>query len=141
VLRLWQAAYAAIFSIHALELAFRPPARFPDLFVVLNLTLSAAIFGLAYLWSLTRLVEEAWAMAGLASQPPARSAPSTLPRRLSPANSIDRQPSPARSPRQYMDRMPSDSFRQASFLGKDSDAESVGSSASRARRRRPVPSR
>lgn len=52
-------------GIHLLELIASPPAHLPDLFVVLNLTLSAGIFGLVWLWSLKRQIQEGWALIGL----------------------------------------------------------------------------
>ncbi|KAK9897791.1 glycosyltransferase family 57 protein [Cystobasidium minutum MCA 4210] len=48
-----------------LEATITPPPHLPDLFVVLNVVWSCAIFGLGWLWSLTRLVEEAWGLIGL----------------------------------------------------------------------------
>ncbi|KAG0146799.1 hypothetical protein CROQUDRAFT_43829 [Cronartium quercuum f. sp. fusiforme G11] len=60
--------YASIALIHFGELMIPAPQRFPDLYVVLNLTLSFAIFSLSYLWSLVRLVQEGWGLVGLTSQ-------------------------------------------------------------------------
>lgn len=48
-----------------LEATITPPPHLPDLFAVLNVVWSCAIFGLGWLWSLTRLVEEAWGLVGL----------------------------------------------------------------------------
>jgi len=59
-----QVVYSAIAILHALEAVATPPAHLPDLFVVLNVELCAAVFGLSFLWSLTRLAEESWALVG-----------------------------------------------------------------------------
>lgn len=48
-----------------LDAIITPPTHLPDLFTVLNLVWSCGIFGLGWLWSLTRLVEEAWGLVGL----------------------------------------------------------------------------
>ncbi|KAL8276265.1 hypothetical protein RQP46_011339 [Phenoliferia psychrophenolica] len=58
------ASYAVAFLIHALELVAAPPAHLPDLFVVLNLTVSAGVFALGFLWASKRLVQEGWAAVG-----------------------------------------------------------------------------
>ena len=44
-----------------------PPARYPDLYVILNVLLSFGVFGMAWLWSLKKLLEAAWAVGGLSS--------------------------------------------------------------------------
>ena len=49
------------------EILFNPPASLPDLYPVLNVLLSAGIFGLSWLWSIKRLVEISWAMGPLGS--------------------------------------------------------------------------
>ncbi|KZT73712.1 glycosyltransferase family 57 protein [Daedalea quercina L-15889] len=51
--------------LHLLELFFSPPARYPDLFPVLNVLLSTPVFGLVWLWSIRRSVEVSWALGGL----------------------------------------------------------------------------
>jgi alpha-1,3-glucosyltransferase len=51
-----------------LELLIKSPARYPDLFPVLNVLLSTPIFGLTWLWSIKRGVEVSWAMGGLGSR-------------------------------------------------------------------------
>jgi alpha-1,3-glucosyltransferase len=60
-----QSIYSAIALLHLAEILFTPPARYPDLFPVLNALLCSGVFGLAYLWSLKRLVELSWAMGSL----------------------------------------------------------------------------
>lgn len=57
--------YATIFILHTLELLYTPPARYPDLFPVLNALVCAGVFGLAWLWSIKRLVELTWVMGDL----------------------------------------------------------------------------
>ncbi|KAG8887278.1 Glucosyltransferase-like protein [Tulasnella sp. 332] len=59
------AVYAGIASLHAGESIFTPPARYPDLFPVLNVLLSGTVFGLAWLWGMKKQLEEGWAIAGL----------------------------------------------------------------------------
>jgi alpha-1,3-glucosyltransferase len=54
-----------MFLLHALESLASPPPHLPDLFPVLNLTLSAGVLGLAWLWATKRLTQEAWALGGL----------------------------------------------------------------------------
>jgi hypothetical protein len=62
-----QLAYAVALTLHMVEILFRPPASLPDLYTVLNILLSAGIFGLSWLWSIKRLVEISWAMGPLGS--------------------------------------------------------------------------
>ena len=57
----------AALVLHVAEVFFIPPASLPDLYPVLNVLLSAGIFGLAWLWSIRRLVEISWAMGSLGS--------------------------------------------------------------------------
>lgn len=72
-------AYSAAAVIQVAELLITPPTRYPDLFPVLNALLSAGVFGLAYLWSLKRLVEISWAMGTIrTSTITSTSAPSSL---------------------------------------------------------------
>ena len=61
----FQVVYAAIFVLHLLELVVTPPARYPDLFPVLNVLVSTPVFGLIWLWSIKRSVEVSWAISGL----------------------------------------------------------------------------
>lgn len=57
--------HTAIIILHLLELVVTPPARYPDLFPVLNVLICTPIFGLIWLWSIKRLVEVSWAISGL----------------------------------------------------------------------------
>ncbi|OSX59916.1 glycosyltransferase family 57 protein [Postia placenta MAD-698-R-SB12] len=54
--------------LHILEALFTPPARYPDLFPVLNVLVSTPVFGLVWLWSVRRGVEAGWALGGLGSK-------------------------------------------------------------------------
>lgn len=45
----------------------RPPARYPDLFPVLNVLISTPVFGLIWLWSIKCGVEVGWALGGWSS--------------------------------------------------------------------------
>jgi len=59
--------------LHTAEILFVPPTSLPDLYPVLNVLLSAGIFGLSWLWSIRRIVEITWAMGPLgSSDQPAR---------------------------------------------------------------------
>lgn len=51
--------------LHLLEMVVTPPARYPDLFPVLNVLVSTPVFGLIWLWSIKRGVQVSWAIAGL----------------------------------------------------------------------------
>ncbi|ORX35940.1 glucosyltransferase [Kockovaella imperatae] len=64
--------YLCIAVLHLPDLfptAVLAPGRFPDLFIVLNVLLSFGVFGLAWLWSLKRMFEIAWAIAGSSIDP------------------------------------------------------------------------
>jgi hypothetical protein len=65
------AIYFGAFLILFLETFTVPPAHLPDIFVVLNVLLSCAVFGLGWLWGLMRLVLEAWSLIGLGMTAPA----------------------------------------------------------------------
>lgn len=54
--------------IHLLPALTTPPARFPDLYIVLNVLVSSAVFGAAWLWGALKLVEGAWALGMLQSK-------------------------------------------------------------------------
>jgi alpha-1,3-glucosyltransferase len=57
--------HIAIILLHLLELTITPPARYPDLFPVLNVLICTPVFGLIWLWSIKRSVEVSWAISGL----------------------------------------------------------------------------
>ncbi|KAL6304343.1 glucosyltransferase [Sparassis latifolia] len=59
------AVYSACAFLHILELLVSPPARFPDLFAVLNVLVSTPVFALAWLWSIKHGVQTGWALGGL----------------------------------------------------------------------------
>jgi len=50
--------------LHLLEMVVTPPARYPDLFPVLNILVSTPVFGLIWLWSIKRGIQVSWAIAG-----------------------------------------------------------------------------
>lgn len=83
--------YLAMGLIHLGEWALAPPDRLPDLYIVLNLTLSFVIFSLSYLWGLVRLVEEAWALVGFSGGVAAIVEPTA------PVNRIQRRSPPSSS--------------------------------------------
>lgn len=60
-----QITYSLILGLHILESVANPPTHLPDLFVVLNLTLSAAVYGLAFLWGSKRSLQEGWSVVGM----------------------------------------------------------------------------
>jgi len=51
--------------LHLLEMVVTPPARYPDLFPVLNVLISTPVFGLIWLWSIKRGIQVSWAITGL----------------------------------------------------------------------------
>ncbi|KAG9123251.1 Glucosyltransferase-like protein [Ceratobasidium sp. 392] len=58
-------AYAALASIHMLEAVFPAPTRYPDLFPVLNVLLSASVFGAAWVAvGGIMMFRSAWATGG-----------------------------------------------------------------------------
>ena len=57
--------YCTISVVLFLDSLATPPTHLPDLFIVLNVILSCGIFGVGWLWSLSRLLEEAWGLVGL----------------------------------------------------------------------------
>ncbi|KZV73762.1 glycosyltransferase family 57 protein [Peniophora sp. CONT] len=57
--------YAACAVLHIAELLVPPPARYPDLYPVLNVLVSTPVFGLAWLWSIKSIIEARWAVGGL----------------------------------------------------------------------------
>ncbi|KAH9841629.1 glycosyltransferase family 57 protein [Rhodofomes roseus] len=69
--------HAGCLVLHVLELLFSPPARYPDLFPVLNVLLSTPVFGLAWLWSIRRGVEVSWALGGLGPSSGSGTVPNT----------------------------------------------------------------
>ena len=63
-----QAIYTGIALLHlpdTFPFLLPPPERYPDLYIVLNVLLSFAVFSAAWLWGVKRLVEGAWAIGGL----------------------------------------------------------------------------
>lgn len=50
--------------LHMAETLISPPARYPDLFPVLNVLVSAGVFTSVWLWSIKRGVEIAWTLSG-----------------------------------------------------------------------------
>ncbi|TEB40059.1 ALG6, ALG8 glycosyltransferase [Coprinellus micaceus] len=59
--------HLAAIGLHLLELVIPAPARYPDLFPVLNVLICTPVFGLAWLWSLKCGVEVGWALGGYSS--------------------------------------------------------------------------
>jgi alpha-1,3-glucosyltransferase len=60
-----QVVYLGCALLHLLEFAYRPPARYPDLFPVLNVLISTPIFLFAWLWSIKSIIEARWTVGGL----------------------------------------------------------------------------
>ncbi|OBZ71341.1 Dolichyl pyrophosphate Man9GlcNAc2 alpha-1,3-glucosyltransferase [Grifola frondosa] len=71
------AIYSACAALHLLELLVAPPARFPDLFPVLNVLVSTPVFVLTWLWSIKRGVEVGWALGGLGTRADKAAKPSS----------------------------------------------------------------
>jgi alpha-1,3-glucosyltransferase len=59
--------YLGCALLHLLELVYPPPARYPDLFPVLNVLLSTPIFLFTWLWSIKSIIEAGWTAGGLSS--------------------------------------------------------------------------
>ncbi|KAG5635041.1 hypothetical protein H0H81_012625 [Sphagnurus paluster] len=59
------AVYSAAALLHVLELVVSPPARYPDIYAVLNVLVCTPVFVLALLWSAKSGVEVGWALGGL----------------------------------------------------------------------------
>ncbi|KAI0304350.1 ALG6, ALG8 glycosyltransferase family-domain-containing protein [Multifurca ochricompacta] len=57
--------YLGCTLLHLLEFVYRPPARYPDLFVVLNVLLSTPVFFFTWLWSIKSIIEARWTVGGL----------------------------------------------------------------------------
>lgn len=66
-----QVVSVACITLHLLEFVIRPPARYPDLFPVLNVLISTPVFGLVWLWSIRSGIEVGWAIVGLGGGNPA----------------------------------------------------------------------
>lgn len=66
-----QIVSVACVTLHVLEFVIRPPARYPDLFPVLNVLISTPVFGLVWLWSIKSGIEVGWAIVGLGGGNPA----------------------------------------------------------------------
>jgi alpha-1,3-glucosyltransferase len=56
--------YVSMISWHILEACVQPPADKPDLWVVLNVLIGASAFGLAYLWTTSNLIVQAYRLSG-----------------------------------------------------------------------------
>ncbi|KXN88065.1 putative dolichyl pyrophosphate Man9GlcNAc2 alpha-1,3-glucosyltransferase [Leucoagaricus sp. SymC.cos] len=61
------ATYTAVTALHLMEFVMDPPARYPDIYPVLNVFISTPIFILAWLWSIKCGIEVGWAAGGLGS--------------------------------------------------------------------------
>ncbi|KAF9077817.1 glucosyltransferase [Rhodocollybia butyracea] len=57
-------AYMAIIFLHLLEPIIIPPARYPDLFPVLNVLVSTPVFVCLWLWSIKCCIQVSWAVTG-----------------------------------------------------------------------------
>ncbi|KAL1710999.1 glycosyltransferase family 57 protein [Schizophyllum commune] len=57
--------YVAAGGLHLLELIVSPPARYPDLFPVLNVLVSTPVFASAWLWSIVSMIRVGWAIGPL----------------------------------------------------------------------------
>jgi alpha-1,3-glucosyltransferase len=57
--------YLGCALLHLLEFAYRPPARYPDLFPVLNVLVSTPVFLFTWLWSIKSIIEAGWTAGGL----------------------------------------------------------------------------
>ena len=94
-----QGVSVACITLHFLEFVIRPPARYPDLFPVLNVLVSTPVFGLVWLWSVKSGIEVGWAIVGLGGRNPAgaRSNQSSRPTSSSSAANLAPTTSPKKS--------------------------------------------
>jgi alpha-1,3-glucosyltransferase len=70
VLILLQTAYMAIALIHTLEAFIPPPTRYPDLYPVLNVLVSASVFGATWISvGGIMMLQSAWATGGFDAGP------------------------------------------------------------------------
>lgn len=51
------ATYAAMIFYHVIDFMFDPPAKYPDLWVILNIAISFAAFGYTWLWLIYKIVK------------------------------------------------------------------------------------
>ena len=85
-----------------MELLIQPPARYPDLFPVLNVLVSTPVFGLVWLWSIKSGIEVGWAVVGLGGGNPAaprsntNSQPASSPLTINVTNPTPKNTSPSR---------------------------------------------
>jgi alpha-1,3-glucosyltransferase len=66
--------YVGCALLHLMEIVFRPPARYPDLFPVLNVLLCTPIFFFTWLWSIKSIIEARWTAGGLSVGGPKKKA-------------------------------------------------------------------
>ena len=59
-----QAVHGGALGLLVLELLIVAPARYPDIFAVLNVLVCTPVFGLAWLWSIKCSMEVGWALGG-----------------------------------------------------------------------------
>jgi len=67
-----QVVYLGCALLHLLEFAYRPPARYPDLYPVLNVLVSTPVFLFTWLWSIKSIIEARWTAGGLSVVEPKR---------------------------------------------------------------------
>lgn len=131
-----QATYSVIAALHGAELLFYPPARYPDLYPVLNVLLCSGIFGLSLLWGLKKQLEAGWGISGLSMTP---KKPVPLPRPLPSFAGRSAKPhGPASANRRST--MDPRLAKEWSSIQAAGDSETSGSTGSlRSRRRESIP--
>jgi len=70
--------YLGCALLHLLEFAYRPPARYPDLYPVLNVLVSTPVFLFTWLWSIKSIIEAHWTAGGLGVVEPKRERKTSL---------------------------------------------------------------
>lgn len=130
------ATYSVIAALHGAELLFYPPARYPDLYPVLNVLLCSGIFGLSLLWGLKKQLEAGWGISGLSMTP---KKPVPLPRPLPSFAGRSAKPhGPASANRRST--MDPRLAKEWSSIQAAGDSETSGSTGSlRSRRRESIP--
>ena len=89
-----------MFLLHFLEMVVTPPDRYPDLFPVLIILISTPVFGLIWLWSIKRGIEDGWALGGLPGSGTEKH-PKKDDDNISVADSVSTLPSPVRTWREH----------------------------------------
>ncbi|EGG12611.1 family 57 glycosyltransferase [Melampsora larici-populina 98AG31] len=132
-------SYVLIGLIHLSELMIKAPDRLPDLYIVMNLSLSFSIFGLSYLWSLHRLIEEGWGLIGFTKKPlnsntrPTCTSSSSSTKLVSRSSSLSKGSKPQPVPSLHS-RIDSISNPEIKFIEEEEEEEEISREGSKTKR-------